>query len=212
MINETIKYLPENLKASLIIRHAERDSIEDMQNALNALLTEKGKTDAFDLGKTMSKLGSFNLYHSPVERCRQTAECIVNGINSERKRSRLVGQNIDLGGPYVVGDFFELVSLINKHGFPNLTRLWFDGKISDKLLMPLDAAAKTQVKILKEQIKNEVSSTINVSHDWNIMLLREYFFNLTHENMGMPDFLDGMALYCQNGRIILQYHGYDREI
>ena len=212
MITKTIQYLPENLKPALIIRHAERYSIDGLRNALDALLTEKGKEDAFELGKDLARPGPINLYHSPVERCRQTAEFILKGINSVRKNSRLIGPNIDLGGPYVVGDFNELINLINEHGFSKFTRMWFDGRISDKLLMPLDAAAETQVMVLKQQVKNEVSSSVNVSHDWNIMLLREYFFNLKHEDIGMPDFLDGIALYSQKGRMILQYHGYDREI
>ena len=46
-----IDYLAERQPVALVLRHAERFPVRDLKNPLDALLTEKGKTDSVDFGR-----------------------------------------------------------------------------------------------------------------------------------------------------------------
>jgi len=197
---------------SLIIRHAERHPISSMKNPFEAMLTEKGASDAFTMGKQMSELGDVRLYHSPVARCRDTAINIGKGI-SEKTGVQVPAEMIyDLGGPYMRGDWDYVSRLIDQIGQDSFIRQWFDGILPEHVLMPLEEAALNQMAILAGQLANTGPSAINVTHDWNILILREWAFNLRHEDLGWPDFLDGVLAQRVNSSIHLCYHGKRAEI
>lgn len=197
---------------SLIIRHAERHPISSMKNPFEAMLTEKGASDAFTMGKQMSELGDVRLYHSPVARCRDTAINIGKGI-SEKTGVQVPAEMIyDLGGPYMRGDWDYVSRLIDQIGQDSFIRQWFDGMLPERVLMPLKEAALNQMAILAGQLANTGPSAINVTHDWNILILREWAFNLRHEDLGWPDFLDGVLAQRVNSSIHLCYHGKRAEI
>ena len=40
----------------------------------------------------------------------------------------------------------------------------------------------------------------------------QYFFNLRHEDIGYPDFLDGMTAYMENGKVCLVYHEHLHQV
>jgi hypothetical protein len=194
---------------AFIIRHAERDPIEKMVNALEPRLTPQGKTNAFNLGTMLAHLCPINIYHSPVPRCRQTAECILKGINSLNQRAEIAGYLLELGGPYITGNWDAVVAAIEKHGQTNFIRKWFDNELPGTLIMSLKQAAHVQLKILLDQLSSAQTSFLNVTHDWNIMILREYFFKLRHEEIGIPDYLDGLFAYVSDGQLFLQYHEHE---
>ena len=188
-----------------MIRHAERDPIIRMSNAIEALLTDKGKKDAFDLGKRLTLRGPINLYHSPVPRCKQTAECILEGFLSSKNSARLTGSLMELGGPYITGNWLDITNNLEKYGQSQFVRKWFNNEICPDIIMPLQDAAKIQLDILAGQLKSGISA-INITHDWNIMIVREYIFNLKHEVIGEPDFLDGFCAHIEHDDLHIHYH------
>lgn len=194
---------------SIIMRHAERFDITTMKNALDALLTEKGKQDALELGKQLSLLEKVDLYHSPVERCRETAEKLQEGLTKEGAISEIRGHLLQLGGPYIVGPWQEVIAGIEQHGHDGFLRKWFSGTLSPELIKSLPDAAYEQAEILSLQLDDSSRSCINVTHDWNIMILREHYFGLDHETVGMPDFMDGMVAWKERDGIVLCYQGQD---
>jgi hypothetical protein len=191
---------------SIIIRHAERHPIEQMINALEVQLTERGMKDSYDLGEMLARFCPINIYHSPVPRCRQTAENILEGVWSLDGRATLSGYLLELGGPYITGDWGTITASIEKQGHTRFLRRWFDNELPATLVMSLPDAARVQLKVLANQLAATDVSSINITHDWNIMILREYYFNLKHEDVGDPDFLDGLYAYMSDEKIILGYH------
>ncbi|PKL38960.1 MAG: hypothetical protein CVV44_08815 [Spirochaetae bacterium HGW-Spirochaetae-1] len=207
-----IHKIPEQKPASIIIRHAERFSIDNMVNALDIRLTEKGHNDSRLLGKELSKLGPATIHHSPVPRCQETALGIQDGILEAGGTVQFGGFLMEMGGPYVLGDWMELVEETRKHGSDPFVRKWFNGELMEGLMMPVKEAAFLTINVLVKQLREDKGSFINISHDWNIMILREFFFDIKHEEAGLPDYLDGMAAYIDNGRLRLLYHDREKDI
>jgi len=197
---------------SFILRHAERYSFKDRMNPVEARLTDRGMSDAYDLGRDLKDLTPAVLYHSPVPRCRQTAEKILDGMCPDKKDGVLGGFLSDLGGPYILGPWPDIAALQNEAGVSCFLRKWFDGDISDDLLMPVDQVAGRLVRLLADQLDTDEGVIINVTHDWNLMTILEYFFGLKHEDIGTPDFLDGLAAARFENRLILYYHEYVKEL
>lgn len=183
----------------IFIRHAERFSIRSVKSPDEALLTEKGKQDAFLYGRRAVALSPVVLHHSPVERCRQTARAIAAGIADAGGEALIDGPMPEIGGPYILGKIEELPSIVGRFGFERFLRKWFDGELPDGLMMDLKKAAELQLKAFRASLDGQETSHILVSHDWNIMLFREYFFRLKHEDIGAPGFLDGLGLYRRDG-------------
>jgi len=206
VLHTYIKNLQSAERVSLLIRHAERYPIEDMKDALQIRLTEKGHADSKNLGINLAPFGPFSVYHSPVPRCMETAQMIFQGLSLDDTESSLNGDLLELGGPYVKGDWLELVRRTRSEGPSNFIRQWFDTSQHDDIMVSLKEAALFSISFLKEQLIKSKTSVINVSHDWNLMILREYFFDLRHEDVGMPDFLDGVALFNKGESLLLMYH------
>ena len=195
---------------AIMIRHAERHPIDTMANALEARLTAKGKKDAFKLGQRLARFSPINIYHSPVSRCRETADSLLEGIVRSEHEATIVGYLLELGGPYITGNWDAIVKNIEHFGHSLFIRKWFDNEFTPQLIMSLPEAAHTQLNILINQLRSNSSSSINITHDWNIMILREYYFNLRHEDIGDPDYLDGVCAYLHDRTLHLVYHEHER--
>ena len=199
--------LQDKQPVAVILRHAERYPVVDPLTHSSVLLTEKGLEDACSLGKTLSFLKPAAFYASPVTRCQQTAEGIAKGIYNPDGTPPSVSFLYALAGPYIRGEWPEITRLVQIHGISTYLRMWFDGELPKDLVMPVEEAAHLEFNILKKQLE-EHENAINITHDWNIMIMRQYFFNLRHEDIGYPDFLDGMTAYKENGKICLAYHDH----
>jgi hypothetical protein len=182
-----------------------------MSQALDARLTEKGKTDAYTLGHNLLSFTPFDLYHSPVPRCHETAYYLHKGIVSASKDAALIGPLHELGGPYIIGNWMDVVTLIKEYGHSLFIRKWFNNELPADLIMPLPIAAELHLRLIRKQL-NGGRSVINITHDWNIMVLREYYFNIRHEDIGEPGFLDGFCANRENDSIILRYKGHSIKI
>jgi len=207
-----VKKLPKDNTLAIIIRHAERHAIDDMTNALQILLTEDGHRDSFNLGTELSEFNPGNIFHSPVPRCRETAEAINEGLVEAGVESIVSGHLFDLGGPYLKGDWHEVVKLTTELGPLPFVRKWFSNELPKGLMLSLEQSAKVGLQVLIDQLRSGKGTTINISHDWNIMVLREYYFDLSHEEIGVPDFLDGMAAFIEGNSLHLFYHDDERMI
>ena len=76
----------ENLKEkqiALILRHAERASINNDEFGNEVSLTNNGLLNAEKLGNTLSLYKVNKIYTSPIRRCVQTALCIQKGLGND---------------------------------------------------------------------------------------------------------------------------------
>ncbi len=207
MRHETLHAETYPRPTAFLFRHAERDPFTSAESAFTAQLTEKGHREAFELGKELARYSPILFHHSPVERCRQTVEDMAAGVTAGGGSSEIRGAIETLGGPYIVGDWERIVDMVVAMGNDAFLRKWFDGDVEPGILLPLPAAAEQQLGVLAAQLARGDEVTVNVSHDWNLMLIREHFFGLRHDDIDLPPFLDGIAASRNGAGLSLNYHG-----
>jgi|GEM_PF-1206073 len=88
-------------EASIVLRHAEREPIQDPFRHEEAMLTEKGRQSSRELGEWMRERGAriSSCMASPVRRCHETAELILrsHGASVEVRGIKLLGHI----GPFI---------------------------------------------------------------------------------------------------------------
>jgi broad specificity phosphatase PhoE len=177
----------------LLIRHADRDKIPAGEFGNNVLLNETGKERAFNFGKELSKFKVNKIFASPVQRCVQTAECIVKGYGKPLE----IIQSIELGNPglhisddQIAGKFFLT------EGFDELYY-----RITHNIEIPGIAVTKQfnekMTNFLTENSK-EKCITVFVTHD---LLIAHYHFSINgkiYTKNNWVKYLGGLIL--KNGK------------
>ncbi|MDR0613599.1 MAG: histidine phosphatase family protein [Dysgonamonadaceae bacterium] len=83
MIQEELQKFSKEDRISLLIRHSDRYEIPDGDEGRSILLTDTGKRNAIKFGENLSAFKVNKIITTPVERCIQTAECIVDGYGQK---------------------------------------------------------------------------------------------------------------------------------
>jgi len=178
------------------LRHAERHPITDPAWPDLPELTATGRADAAAFGAALTGFERVRLFHSPVRRCQQTAECIAEGVRRIGGRAELIGACEPLGIGYT-HDRLEFGRLFEAHGETRFMRLWCDGVLPRTALDPAADCAEQIVDFIRsrlaEHAANARSLDLHVSHDINIMAVREVCLGLRHEEAGWLEFLDGVV-------------------
>jgi hypothetical protein len=150
------------------------------------------------------------LFHSPVKRCRQTAECVARGAQKAGLTVEHLGPETALGVDYIL-DLAEAGRLTTLHG-DHFVRLWQDGQIPPKVIRATKQIAETKLVYLARKLQEPGLSgrrlDLHVSHDWNILVLRELLLGVLHEEAGWLNFLDGLAFSLSAGRLEARYRNH----
>lgn len=191
--------LPTDRPVVLLLRHAEREPIEKLEDTVAAALTPAGISRAEELGRGLAQAPRILLWHSPVGRCRQTAEAIARG--AERggcRKVELVGPLPVLGGPYML-DWRAVMPRVIEHGAGPFVRRWFSGELEPGLVREARASAREQLLHLQLQASEskQPGLLVNISHDWNLLLVRHFYLERGRQLFGWPEYLEGLALYPQ---------------
>lgn len=191
---ETIRSLPP-ASAAVFLRHAERFPILDAAEPTLAEITPNGAAAAEAFGAQLTGFDCIRLFHSPVKRCLQTAACIAQGAQSIGCSVELVGPEDALGVDYIL-DLREAGRLTVLHG-NHFVRLWFSGQVSPTVIRAARQIAARKLAFLTQRLQEPCAQgrrlDLHVSHDWNIIVLRELLLSVRHEEAGWLTFLDGVA-------------------
>lgn len=195
----------------LLIRHAPRGEITDPRTGNDVPITKEGHALATELGSRLAALVGRGdrvvLGHSPVLRCGQTAAAIHAGLTAGARVTTVIGERGHLGGPYLRDPkpALDLAAQLGHH----FLRRWFDGGVPASLVQPRPEAARDQVDRALDVLGGPESPrlAVLVSHDWNLMLVREHYFGIRHEDAGWIDFLDGVAIRRASNGFAVGYRG-----
>lgn len=178
------------------LRHAERHPITDPAWPDLPELTATGRADAEAFGAALAGFELVRLFHSPVLRCRQTAEGIAAGVQRIGGRVELLGAHEPLGISYT-HDRVEFGRLFEIHGDNRFMRLWCDGALPRTALDPAAECSEQIVAFIRGRLAEHAADArsldLHVSHDINIMAVREACLGLRHEDAGWLEFLDGVV-------------------
>ena len=205
-ILDTLRTLNARHVVALLIRHAERFPIVDAANPTQAELNPAGRAAAETLGARFEGFSRLRLFHSPVTRCQQTAECIARGADSAGLPVTLVGPQDPLGIDYIL-DLAEAGRLTALHG-DHFVRLWFSGQIPVRVIRPAAEIAAEKLAYLTARLDDDADPgrlDIHISHDWNTIILRELMLGVRHEEAGWLDYLDGVAFEPKPGALRAVY-------
>ena len=122
------------------------------------------------------------------------------------------GAEQDLGISYI-RNWIPEIDLSKSRAF---VRRWFDGEFPSTVLAPLEEAAHLQLSACAKSIHRAkaegVALAVLVTHDWNVLLLREHFLGLRHEESGWPDFLDAVLVHERGSDLVLTYSDKQVEV
>jgi hypothetical protein len=187
-----------NLSEScLIIRHADREEINNLFSSEEIPIKKSGRIASFKLGESLAKENDeFNLYYSPYTRCRETAFFIKKGIEKQGKKViRFV--LFDSLKPFFNHDLFFIETICRKYSIEEYFKLWYEEKIPIKVALPCKISAITMLSdINSEKCKNKIF----ITHDWNIFCLQS-LYRSSFEDFFYPRFLEGV-LYSRKRKTI----------
>jgi broad specificity phosphatase PhoE len=192
----TIRELPTDRPAAVIMRHAERHPIDVPADVEGAALTADGLVASADAGRRLTTSRGVRFYHSPVRRCRQTAEQMAAGLCGAGGTGSMAGPVAALGPTYV-RDWQAAFDVCGPIGTPAFLRAWFDGALPDRMVEPAPVAAHRNYAAVHRVLERETAPAllVFVTHDWNITLVREYYLGIRHEDVGLPGYLEGLVVF-----------------
>lgn len=184
-----------------VIRHAEREPIPEIGRSHEAMLTAAGARSARDTGSRLPAGRAIVLWHSPVKRCADTARELAAGFSAAGGQASVAGPDMVLGAPYI-RDLRATYELLGTLGDP-FVRAWFAGAVPAAVIEPLAVATRRLVGAVAARLRDAAPGAllVLVTHDWNVMLLREGVLGVRFEDAGWPDYLDGPALRLAEGGV-----------
>lgn len=198
-MTDTLRYTIGTGPQALIVRHAERFPLPSISESLMIGLTEKGKLDAFELGRAIEGIGQIRLFHSPAVRCRETAEAIGRGFSDRGGTVQGIQETWDLCAPYLKDDRVLKEAESQGHGF---MRSWFIGQFDPEWIRPTsEAADMVLAHLLQRMTEGDEGDRldVHVSHDWEIVLLREELLGIRYEDAGWIEYLGGIHFSRHEG-------------
>lgn len=203
LVDAAATHVRKGRRVALLVRHAERGHIADLSRHEEVLLTPAGHVAAAESGARLAVACGerIALVHSPVPRCGETAAGLGRGLTDAGKAVDVVGVDDDLGASYL-RDKVKLAAAFMRHG-KQFVRAWFDGDVDADTIDPCAAVAERQVRALQRHL-NAHPFVVAVSHDWNIAAVREHALGLRFEDVGWPQFLDGVLVVDVDGRTVVQ--------
>jgi broad specificity phosphatase PhoE len=213
----------------LLLRHAARDSLVEasVSAAVNAALTPEGREQAAALGARLPGAGgdigrsaparggasplpparAVRLYHSPVERCAETARLLARGIRDSGGQARVVGERACLGAAFL-RDPRLAIDQFAKLGMGGFVRAWVKGEVPEPIAAPYrETAAALLAALVTERDAAPGALHLHVGHDLTVITLVGLGFDVGMRGFPWPGFLDGCALVEEEAGLMCHYMG-----
>jgi broad specificity phosphatase PhoE len=208
---DTIHALKPYRTVAAVMRHAARHPIANPAEPTLAEITPEGARAAEAFGARINGFDRIRLFHSPVKRCAQTAQCIARGAASIGVATEIAGPREELGVDYIL-DLAEAgrLTLLHQHHF---VRLWFANQVPGSVIRPPHGIARRKLEFVNAHLRESHPGgrrlDLHVSHDWNVIVLRELLLSIRHEEAGWLTFLDGVAFAGEAAQVRAFYRERD---
>ena len=175
--------------AGLVIRHAERPEVQrhSTYNGLSA----RGFSQALETGQAIG--GEWQLLHSPVLRCMQTATCFGWGLAMAEGKGHPPSCESWLGGQLLYHDHDKAMDLLFSVGVQKFMLAWREEQIPSIVVPPLGYVAKALAAQVRGVLQKMCSPVLMVTHDMNILHFT-HAVGIPFETHSQPDFMDGVSV------------------
>jgi hypothetical protein len=210
-ITSNLEKFPKDSKIVLMLRHSQRNEPEIMEKDADLSLTQEGREIAKILGKKLPNERPIRLFHSRVDRCRNTAIEISNGLKEMGCKVEMVGHFEPLGNIGIKFDFF--IEENKKFKILDLIFRWVSGAYPPDLWPPLIPYSQNTAKLLCNQVKSAPKRglDIHVSHDLHLVALKFGWFGIP-PNERWINYLGGFAFTITDDEILLLDKGEFKKI
>lgn len=155
-----IKNIDPQIRTAVIIRHGDRDLIPIGEFGNEIPINETGKKNAIDFGRSMQNVQINHIFSSPIQRCVQTANCIVQGNNNEipiTETKSLGDPGLHIDEEIVAGKFYM------EYGFEEMYRRFCADE--DIPGVPSQSEFKNRMDLFIEMNTKKEGITIFITHD-----------------------------------------------
>jgi hypothetical protein len=165
-------------------------------------LTPQGHQIARIFGQKLPISRSIRLFHSVVERCKETAEDILEGFEDVGGKGRLNGTLTPLFHVGTAPKFF-LNMFKNESPLQFMFR-WAVGFYSPDVITPFQSYCQNAAGVIWKGIKNaqEGGIDIHITHDIFLIALKYGWFGIPPDQDWIP-FLGGVAFALKGNEITL---------
>jgi len=196
---------PLDLSIGLILRHSKRNEPSLWDENQNMELTEEGMEIARLFGTKLPETKRIILFHSGVNRCRETAEKIHDGFTEIGGKSTLKGECSILRGIGLDPKVF--IEELKKYSLINVIKRWINGLYPEDKWPSFTSYCKRAANIIwpfiEKQKKNII--TIFVTHDLHSIILRYGWFGFQLDMRGI-NYLGGFAfIFDRDSLKVLDY-------
>jgi hypothetical protein len=203
-------FLDKSQNMAILIRHSERNHIPDGIHDIVTPINAQGAIIATELGKKLRIFDTIKIVSSPVDRCVQTGNAIMEGfsVQSEIGFSNLLGEP----GPFV----FDR-EVAKEHFIQMTCKTVVEIQIAGQPLAGI-RPIKEGCELLKKWIVFEIQKNaagnllIFISHD---AILAPFIFQYTGEKFNHEhwiDYIDGVSFVKRENQVLLIRNGKEYEL
>jgi hypothetical protein len=200
-----------NSKIILLLRHSQRYEPSVIKENQKMELTTQGRSIARLFGTKLPKDRVIRLFHSPVNRCKETAEEIHLGFKEVGGKSIFKGECSVVWGIGINTQFF--ISQLKKLPDIEVFYRWASGFYTPEKFPSLSLYCQKAAEVIWNQLEfaPENGVDIYISHDWHLNAFRYGWFGLPpiHKLVG---YLGGFAFRFEEDRITLLDYGEIKEV
>ena len=207
-VAEQLSNLPDKADAALVLRHAEREDIPLGTFVVDVPLTDAGVASAERLGATLSGIRPL-VYASasPVPRCVSTAKAMLRGGG----RPEEVALDWRLGGPgpFVVDEEVS-GALFLKTGILEIVRHQLTLAEPPAGMRPTFEGINLLLELTTSNLRSRGRLNIYVTHDAILAVVVASLYRLLVDEIGWPDYLDGLLLWRSGDRVNFIWRGLEQ--
>ena len=197
--------IPAEADAALIVRHAEREEIPPGTFGSEVPLTAGGVASAERLGAALHAMRpQVRAAASPVPRCLATAEAMLRGggLPAEAALDRR------LGGPgaFIVDEDVS-GALFLKIGILEIVKRQLAHAEPPAGMRATSEGVGALLGLTASGLGSCGRLNVYVTHDSILAVLVAYLYRLSIDEVGWPDYLDGLLLWRSAGRIHFTWRG-----
>jgi len=200
-----INFLDKPIKnTAIIMRHADREHIKQGVNE-DEPINEAGRINSIELGEKLALFNSVKIFTSPIGRCIQTGEAILQGFKKQgcTSESSMLGEP----GPFVF-DRKLASKVFNEYGCIRTVENQIAGQRLEGVRSVEEGGGLLKNYVLSEmQVNNKENLLIFITHD---AILAPFIYLYTGEKFNKEhwvDFLDGVIFIKENENVQLIRNG-----